>query len=160
MNFIDLTAQRFGRLVVERRIDNDKHGGTRWMCMCDCGKISVCLPSNLRGGRSKSCGCLNKEVAVKTRTTHNMSGTKEYVTWRNMKTRCENPNSTAYKYYGGRGITICKEWLDSFEAFYRDMGDKPEGLSIDRIDNDGGYSPDNCRWATQSEQCFNQRRSL
>ena len=160
MKFIDLTGQRFGRLVVERRIDNDKNGGTRWVCTCDCGKVSVCLFNNIREGRSKSCGCLNKEVAAKTHTTHGMSRTREYVTWRSMKTRCENTNSTRYEYYGGRGITICKEWLDSFEAFYRDMGDKPKGMSIDRIDVNGDYTPRNCRWATQSEQCLNQRRSI
>jgi len=160
MKFIDLAGQRFGRLVVERRVDNDKHGGTRWLCTCDCGKSHVCLPSNLRGGRTKSCGCLNKETATKTCITHGMSGTKEYVTWRNMKTRCENPNSTRWEYYGGRGITICREWLYSFEAFYQDMGDKPEGLSLDRIDVNGDYELSNCRWATQSEQCLNQRRNL
>ena len=159
MQFIDLTGQRFGRLVVKRRTDNAKYGGARWLCTCDCGENTTCLSGNLRGGKSKSCGCFNKEIAIKTRTTHGMSGTREYVTWRSMKNRCQNPNSTVFDHYGGRGITICKEWVDSFETFYRDMGDKPNGLTLDRIDTNGDYTPSNCRWATQSVQCRNQRRN-
>jgi len=154
--FIDLTGQRFGRLVVLSRAKNDNDGKARWSCLCDCGVTAIVQRSTLRRGESKSCGCLKKELAAEAKTTHGMHRTPIYKTWSDMKTRCLNENDTNYKYYGGRGITVCERWLE-FENFYADMGDKPEGLTIERRNNDKGYSPGNCYWATHSEQQRNTR---
>ncbi len=160
MKLIDLTGQRFRRLVVVHREGHNRWGSIKWLCQCDCGNTSVVRADSLKTGNTSSCGCNRKGVTVKRSTTHGMSYTKEYITWDNMKQRCTNSKRKDYKNYGGRGITICKEWQASFEAFYRDMGDKPKGLTLDRINVNGDYTPGNCRWATQSEQCLNQRRSL
>jgi len=155
-------GDRHHRLQVICEASKDKHRHRRYVCKCSCGNIKVIIGQNLTNGRTKSCGCLQKEIVssiCKNRITHGMSNTTEYEIWASMKQRCLNNNDAAYKNYGGRGITICQEWIDSFETFYLDMGDRPKGRSIDRKNNNGPYCKENCRWGTRSEQTRNSRRS-
>jgi hypothetical protein len=161
--FIDLTGRIFGRLTV---LSCAKRGGKaplRWNCLCSCGAETLAQGGALKNGHTRSCGCLSSETAVKTHTTHGAapSGarTKTYKVWTGMKYRCDNPNEPAWKDYGGRGIAVCERWYD-FANFLADMGEKPEGWSIERTDNDGGYSPGNCVWADQRTQVRNRRNTL
>lgn len=149
----NLKGKIYGRLTVIHRAESSKNGHAKWFCRCECGNDTVVFASNLKREHTTSCGCVNDEVITK----HAMQGTPEYHTWKGMIQRCANPNASRYKDYGGRGITVCEEWL-SFEKFYADMGDRPTGTSLDRIDNNSGYYKDNCRWATQSIQNSNKRR--
>ena len=151
-NFVDLTGETFGRLTVFSRLENDKHRHSVWRCICSCGEIKDTSAPNLKTGRVKSCGCLSRDRS----TTHGMTGTRVYGIWNGMTQRCGNPNDVRFPGYGGRGIIVCDRWL-TFENFYEDMGEPADRLSIDRINNDKGYSLDNCRWATKTEQCRNQR---
>lgn len=155
-NIIDLTGQRFGRLIaVEYGYDQGKV--LKWLCKCDCGNIKIVPTSYLRSGDTKSCGCYNKEGSSKKSFKHGGHGSTEYKTWRTMIDRCTNENVLQYKYYGARGIKICERWFD-FANFIEDMGKKPDmSYSIDRIDVNGNYEPSNCKWATKTEQAINQR---
>lgn len=162
--FQDLTGQRFERLVVISRTTNSRTNMTRWLCKCDCGKEKIVHSAHLKSGASKSCGCLQKELARSANLIHGHSNkniTKEYRAWKHIRKRCYSVNCKDYKDYGGRGIRVCERWLESFQNFLNDMGNAPsKDLSIDRIDNDGDYEPNNCRWATTIEQAGNKRKSI
>ena len=157
---VDRTGDRYGRLIVISRCENNSRGQAIWKCLCDCGNYKTILGNDLHRGSTKSCGCFSSELLSSgaNHRKHGLSGTSEHNTWLNIKSRCYKENNPAYHNYGGRGIKVCDRWLESFENFYADMGKKPsKNHSIDRSDNDKGYSPDNCVWATRKEQMNNVR---
>ena len=152
----DIVDKKFGRLKVLRRESNSKNGHSRWLCKCDCGNDSIVLGSNLIRGHTASCGCLNTEAIFKHGNRDNIT----YQSWKAMKQRCLNKNDPAFKHYGGRGITICPEWIKSFKVFMEDIGERPgKEYSIERVNVNGNYEKSNCIWLLKTKQTSNTRRS-
>lgn len=156
--FNNLENKRFGRWIVVKKTNERSSGSVVWLCRCDCGSIKKIRSSCLTHGETLSCGCLRTELFKNRITKHGMSSTLAYRAWWAMKSRCNNPKNRRYKDYGGRNIKICERWK-VFENFHKDMGDKPSVKSLDRIDNNKGYEPSNCKWSTSIEQLNNTRRN-
>ena len=177
MKLIDITGQKFGRLTVLHKLPPRSGGGSDWRCRCDCGAEFTAIGSNIRKGDTRSCGCLaverasqmgadkefiaKRSLAVTAHGHKRRSGTTaEYRTWLGIKRRCQDVRHKDYSNWGGRGITVCDRWDRSFESFLADMGPRPAGHSIDRIDPRSGYSPENCRWATAQQQGDTKRSNI
>ena len=159
-NFVDISGLKFGRLTVIAYIGRDDRNHATWSAKCECGNSINVTGTHLRSGNTKSCGCNRIEMAIKATKTHGMSNSPTYATWKSIKRRCLNKNTADYKNYGGRGIKVCDRWLNSFKDFLSDMGEKPERLSIERINGNGNYELSNCKWATRTEQNNNTRASV
>lgn len=148
--FQDLTGHKYGRLTVKSYV-----GERKWRCLCDCGREHVAFSFNMRQGKTTSCGCLHDEG---NNLRHGKTDTSEFRIWKAMRQRCENVKSKSYPNYGGRGIKVNPDWQD-FSTFYKDMGVRPEGYSIERVNNDGDYCKENCVWADRKTQQLNTRRN-
>lgn len=157
-NVADLAGKIFSRLTVIKRNGTIWTDHAAWDCLCECGNTVRTSSGALSSGQKRSCGCMEKENNDRL-YRHGQYGTRSHRIWTNMKTRCFNTNNQFFADYGGRGISVCKEWID-FAGFFADMGECPEGMTLDRIDNDLGYSKDNCQWATMKQQCSNRRSNI
>lgn len=160
---LQLENRRFGRLTVLHRVENTAHGQTRWLCQCECGATCKVIGAELQSGHVKSCGCFRNDFRrgkPSPARKHNESATRLYTIWEGMKQRCYNPKASNYDRYGAKGITVCADWRNSFEAFKNWALEKgyDENLTIDRIDGTRGYCPENCRWATPKQQAGNRKR--
>ena len=152
----DLTGITFGLLTVKRFLRMNEHKQSIWVCGCQCGKEITPRGNSLKTGNTTSCGCDRQTTATHGHTSGKRTPT--YRSWQAMLTRCTNPKGIHFHHYGGRGITVCKRWRESFIAFLKDMGERPSGMTLDRINNDGNYTPANCQWATASQQQTNKRK--
>ncbi len=159
MPVIQIAGRRFGRLLAISRAESDKNGNSKWLCRCDCGAEKLVMSQSLRSGKTVSCGCFNREINVARCTTHGAASTTYYKAWHAMHERCRTPTHHKWHRYGARGIRVCDRW-SSFETFRADMGPRPAGLSLDRINNDGNYEPGNCRWSTPLEQASNRANNV
>ncbi len=159
MRLLDLTGQRFGRLVVISQWGHDKFDRVTWLCRCDCGRATSPTSNKLMRGETRSCGCLREEYLHDRTYLEGSRNTRVYEIWAGAKDRCFRSGSPAYKNYGGRGITMCDAWRDDFAQFQKDMGPRPPGATLDRIDNNGNYCPENCRWTSRLAQMRNQRKT-
>ncbi len=149
-----MVGRKYGNLTVLELVETKPR--TRWMCVCDCGNRKVSMAFQLKNGKSNSCGCKTSQRISEASKTHGMSGTPTAQSWNHLKQRTTNPNNDRWHDYGGRGITLCEKW-QTFEGFFDDMGERPDGTTIGRIDNEKGYSKDNCRWETKEQQYTNMR---
>lgn len=153
----DISQQRFGQLVAIRPTGEKRWRVHLWLCLCDCGQEHIAAVNSLRSGLVKSCGCLLRKTAKQQATRHGECGSPTYKSWDSMIQRCTNPNTQSFKNYGAKGILICEEWRD-YKNFARDMGSRPTGTTLDRIDPNGNYEPSNCRWASAITQARNKRK--
>jgi hypothetical protein len=155
---IDRRGEYWGRLYVLRKAGKQGEN-VLWLCLCECGAVTTVQGHSLVKGSTSSCGCLHRENSRRRATRHGRYRHTEHNIWKAMRQRCGDPNAINFAHYGGRGITVCDRWRHSFENFLSDMGPRPDDCSLDRIDNDKGYGPDNCHWATRAEQARNTRRN-
>lgn len=155
-----LSGQRFGRLLVGERIYPNQNGNTVWSCTCDCGNTKIVTAIQLRVGRTQSCGCLRRDRTLEAVVTHGRSKTRVYEIWAGMIRRCEDASHKNYDRYGGRGIKVCERWRSNFKDFLDDMGEPPQGHTIERKNNDGNYEPNNCKWASRKDQSRNTSKSI
>ena len=154
-NFIDITGNIYGSLTVQRK-SITKSKRTMWDCICECGTTKTIRGEHLKNGKIKSCGCKTSNLL----SSHGKSKSSAYNVWQNMKDRCHNKNNAHFSNYGGRGIFVCDSWLNSFENFFADMGEPEKGMTIDRINNDKGYSKENCKWSSRKDQVCNRRNNI
>lgn len=158
MRILNLTGSRFGRLVVICTVGKNRHNKRMWLCQCDCGEFTTTTSGDLRSSGTTSCGCIQRERTSAANTIHGGSGDAAYTSWKEMIRRCSNPKSSSFSRYGGRGISVCERW-NNYLHFKEDMGERPSGKTLDRINPNGNYEPSNCRWATSKTQSRNRRNS-